>query len=514
MSDFIIPTVREILDSSSNKYGDKTFLTYIENGELIEKSFLDVRKDSLAFCRYLRNISSDKMHIALIGKTTYEYLVFATAILISGNVFVPFASEISSDEANRLFERADIDFVAYDGSFTSKIEDVKITKSFHSLPIEITDKVFFNGILESYSENSIYSSLSDYTVDENSLAMIIFTSGTTGIKKGVMHSVKSFMANIMHTPYVNYFENGNTALSVLPMHHVFCFSGDYLNNMKDGVTVVLNGSLKELSRNLKHFEPCVMRVVPMIAETLLKMVKSVQINNPDLTPREAAERVFGRNIKWLMSGGAYLPPELAEEYSKYDIFLRQGYGMTEAGCRIAVPDYDCSLDAVGKVVNICDVRIKDGEIQVKTPSAMLGYYKMPDETSEMFTSDGWLRTGDIGTLSNDRQLFITGRLKNLIILSSGENVSPEAIEKKFRKYEIVSEILVFAENDRIVAEIYPDYDYCDENGIENPYDNILFIVKELNSLAKPSHIIADIRIRKDPFKRTSNGKIKRSEHKI
>ena len=103
-----------------------------------------------------------------------------------------------------------------------------------------------------------------------------------------------------------------------------------------------------------------------------------------LSPREAAEEVFGKNIKWLISGGAYLNPQLTEEYEKLGIYLRQGYGMTEAGCRISVPDEGVSRESVGRVLDICDIRINNGEIQVKTPTVMMGYYKMPEETKEMF----------------------------------------------------------------------------------------------------------------------------------
>ena len=511
LKDIYVPTVREILDNSAEKYGTKPFLKFVVNGQIIDKSFIQVREDSLAFCRYLRNISTKKMHIAVVGKTTYEYLIFSTAVLISGNVLVPFAPEMSVDEANNLFDRADIDFLAYGKSFAKKIDSMENPEAFVSSPVEFTDRDFFKGVLKDYSSDSPYASLSDFSVDEDSLALIIYTSGTTGIRKGVMHSTKSFIANIMHTPYENYFEKGDLALSVLPMHHVFCFSGDYLNNLKDGKTVALNGSMKQLSENLKRFEPSVMRVVPMIAETLLKMIKSVRANNPGMSRREAAEKVYGRNITWLMSGGAYLSPELAEEYGKYGICLRQGYGMTEAGCRIAVPDMSCPLDAVGKVIDICDVRISGNEIQVKTPSVMLGYYKMSKETAKLFTKDGWLRTGDIGYLSEDGHLFITGRLKNLIILSSGENVSPEAIEKKFRNYDIISEALVYAENDRLVAEFYPDYYYCESNFIDDIDESIMLIVRELNSTAKAAHIISEIRIRKEPFEKTPSGKIKRRE---
>ena len=165
-----------------------------------------------------------------------------------------------------------------------------------------------------------------------------------------------------------------------------------------------------------------MRVVPMIAQHLLQRIKITAAKNPDIAPAEAAKIVLGKNLNWIVSGGAYLDPLLVEEYDKLGIMLRQGYGMTEVGCRISVPDRGVSTEAVGRVINICDVRTENGEIQIKTPTIMLGYYKMPEETAQMFTEDGWFRTGDIGYVTEDRQLFITGRVKNLIILSSGENV--------------------------------------------------------------------------------------------
>jgi long-subunit acyl-CoA synthetase (AMP-forming) len=249
----------------------------------------------------------------------------------------------------------------------------------------------------------------------------------------------------------------------------------------------------------------------MVAQSLLAKVKMILKRNPSFTPREAAEEVFGKNIRWLISGGAYLNPELTEEYEKLGIFLRQGYGMTEAGCRISVPDEEVSRESVGRVIDICDIRIQNGEIQVKTPTVMMGYYKMPEETKEMFTSDGWLKTGDIGYVTEDGQLFITGRVKNLIILSSGENVSPEAIEKKFGATELVEEVLVFGENNRIVAEIYPDYQLVEAWRIENVHEEIELIVNRVNSTLNTDRQISIFKIRETPFPRTSTGKIKRAE---
>lgn len=514
MKELNVPSIREIFEESVAKFADKTFIEYFDNNVIVKKSYKKVWSDSLAVCRYLRAISDKHLHIALCGNTSYEYLIFATACLISGSVLVPFAPDISASEASNLFKRADVDLIVHDSMLCDKVDEIINNTGIYLSPVHMTNKSVFNDILEKYSEDSEYAALADYEVDKDALALIIFTSGTTGVKKGVMHSTRSFVANILCTDYVSYLSSEDTILSVLPMYHVFCFSGDYVRNIRDGVTVALNGNMKDLTRNLLAFQPTVIRVVPMIAQTLLRAIKAVHAKNPSFTPRQAAEAVYGKNIKWLLSGGAYLPPELCVEYENYGIYLRQGYGMSEAGCRITIPDTFCSLDSVGRVIDICDVRIQGGEIQVKTPSVMLGYYKMPEETKEMFSEDGWLRTGDIGYLAEKEELFITGRLKNLIILSSGENVSPEAIEKKFNDIESIREVLVYAEKNMIVADIYPNYQYFEDNKIENPEEVIISIVKELNKESKASHTIAKVNVLKTPLERTGSGKIKRKANTL
>lgn len=507
-----IPSVLDLLDMGAEKYGNSPFIKYICNGEVKEKSFIQIRSDSQCVCRMIRNLTKEKVNIAVIGKTSYEYLIFSTGALISGNVFVPFSPDISVNEAAELFERADIEILLCEDEFFDKSElikekcpKLKFIKNFGSS----------EEICREFSDESKFASLSDFIVDKDECAIIIFTSGTTGVKKGVMLSTNALVGNIMYHEYcTDIFNEGDVALSVLPMYHSFCFSGDYLKNLKDGLCVCLNGELKDLTCNLKIFEPKVIRVVPMIAQSLLQRIKMLMKRNPSVTSDEAVKEIFGRNIKWLISGGAYLNPELVSEYDKLGIYLRQGYGMTEAGCRISVPDEGVSNESVGRIIDICDVRVNNGEIQVKTPTAMLGYYKMPDESEEMFTSDGWLKTGDIGCVTEDKQLYITGRVKNLIILSSGENVSPEAIEKKFAETDLIEEVLVYGENNRIVAEFYPDYEYAQINEITDIEAELEKIVDKMNETAKASHIISEIRVRNIPFEKTGPGKIKRYETKI
>ena len=515
MEIFDAPSVRELLDSGAEKYGDSTFIKFIRNGAIEERSFIKVRSDSVAVCRWIRSLSEKRMHIAIIGKSNYEYITCLSGILISGNVAVPFAPDISVEEAAELFKRADIEMVLYEQEFSVNAERLKELCPFIKFTVNLGDLDEFDRIYIEYSDSSQYAALSDIEVDKNACCVIIFTSGTTGIKKGVALSTLSLVGNIMYQDYItDIFTPNDVALSVLPMYHIFCFSGDYIKNLKDGVQVCLNGSLKDIIKNLTVFEPKVVRVVPMIAQTLLQRVKAILARNPEMQVKEAVTQVFGRNIQWLISGGAYLNPELIDEYEKLGIFLRQGYGMTEAGCRISVPYNTAARESVGRIIDLCEARIQNGEIQVKTPTVMLGYYKMPEETKEMFTEDGWLKTGDIGELTEDNQLFITGRVKNLIILSNGENVSPEAIEKKFADVELVSEVLVFAEKDRIIAEIYPNYEYAELEKIEDIQTVLEQTVDRMNKTAKASHIISEVRVRTEPLEKTASGKIKRKETKI
>lgn len=512
IKDFQAPSIRELIDRGAKKFGDATFIKFFRDGKIEERSFKRVREDSLAFCRWIRSRSTDKLHVAIVSKSNYEYITCVTGVLAGGCVAVPFSPEMTAAEASRLFENADIDMVLYEPEFEERAEEVKANCPFIRFFINLGDTETFEKIYSEYSSESEYAPLSEVEINKDDCAVIIYTSGTTGVRKGVMLSSNALIGNIMYHDYcTDVFTENGVSLSVLPMYHCFCFSGDYIKNLKDGVQVALNGNLRELGANLLRFEPKVVRVVPMIAQTLLQRVKFVMSRNPDLTPNEAAKAVFGKNIQWLISGGAYLNPQLVIEYEKLGIHLRQGYGMTEAGCRISVPDIGVSYESVGRVIDVCTARIRNGEIQIKSPTLMMGYYNMPEETAKMFTEDGWLKTGDIGELTENNELFITGRVKNLIILSSGENVSPEAIEKKFADHELIDEIMVYAENDKIVAEIYPDYVSAEFEKIGNVREFFETLVDDMNATAKASHVISVVKIRTEPFEKTGSGKIKRKE---
>lgn len=509
MKDLYIPDILELMNDSVRDYGEKPFIKYVADEEIITKSFKDARDDALVASRHIRSITTDKKHIAIIGKTTYEFIIYYLGILASGNVVVPIAPETSASETADLIKMADVEMVIYDEQFSDRIDEVK------SLCPEIMGTINFSGNLENakekYSATSEYASLSDIEIVKEDMCAIIYTSGTTGVKKGVMLNTFGMIGNILYTEYWKTFHEGDVTLSVLPMHHTFSFSGDVLYNIRNGVTVCLNGDMRNLVKNLNLFQPVTMRIVPMIAQSLLQRIQALMAKNPELSPKEAAQMIYGKKLIQLGSGAAYLSPKLVEAYEKFDISLRQGYGMTEAGCRVSVLDRGAPIESVGRLLNIVEGRVVDGEIQINTPSVMMGYYKNPEATAEMFTEDGWLRTGDSGYITEEGYLFITGRIKNLIILSGGENVSPEAIENKFNDYQPISEIMVYEENNAIVADVYPNYEYCTLNGIDDVEKEIKNQIAHVNATAKASHIISDVRITKEPLPKTETGKIVRKK---
>lgn len=484
-----IQTIKELLKYGAKRFKDKPCIEYRNNGILTVKTYTEMYRDSMNAARTILSCLPTRTHIALIGKTSYEYLTYYNGIFISSNVAVPIAPETDAFEIQQLIHKADVKAVICDESVKEKITSLPGIDSLKVIDIKAphaSDETF------ALPEN-----------DPEACALIMFTSGTSGDKKGVMLSSRALVSNVMFKEMS--YEGEHVALNVLPMHHIFSFSCDYLKNLKDGVTICLNGDIGNIGENLLYYQPTFIRLVPMMIESLLKKVKMIQRRNPDLSPREAAEKVFGKRLHSIIASGAYLPPEIAGAYENYGISVRQGYGMTETGPRIAVPNGRTSIYSVGAVIDICSVRIQDGEIQVKSPSLMSGYYNDPSATKAAFTEDGWFMTGDIGYVGEDGQLYVTGRKKNLIILSNGENVSPEEIEKKFIESPYVEEILVYGENNRIKAEFYLAPEHSGE-----AKTTVSRAVEEYNLTAQSEKQISDISFRDVPFEKTSSGKIKRN----
>ena len=505
-----VPTIRDLLDVAPAKHNDRTFIKYIRNGEIIEKKFSEVRSDGLAVCRKLRHEIPERTHIAIISKSTYEYIACMTGVLTAGHVAVPIDPDSKADDVAAIINDSDSTALLYGEEFSEYIETIRslCPKVKFEMVINPTN---FSNIYEKFSEKSEYAALSDVKMDPEACALIIYTSGTTGDKKGVMLSCEALVSNLIFEPYSDIVVRVDTVLSVLPLHHIFCFITGYIGPLHVGNCVCLNGEMRDLFKNMLIFKPNQIRIVPLIAQGMLARIKAVQAKNPNLSPKEAAAQVTGGNLDMLLSGGAHLDSSLAKAFEPYGIFLRQGYGMSEASGKVTIPDLDCPADCSGRLMSTVNARIVGGEIQLDTPGMMLGYYNRPEETAEVITEDGWLRTGDIGHIDENRILYITGRLKNLIILSNGENVSPEGIENKYKENKLVAEVLVYAEKDVICAEIFPNTEYAQAAGITDIRATLEEYTDKLNETALPSHVVARMIVRDTPLEKTALVKIKRNK---
>ncbi|MBQ7117396.1 MAG: AMP-binding protein [Clostridia bacterium] len=499
-----LTTVRNLIEFSVEKNGEKDFCRYIRDGELSVKSYREFYRDCISVCRYINSVTKEKINIAFIGNTSYEYIACLTGMIFSGNTVVPFSPDITAEEAAVLFEDADIQMLFCEEEFIDRADE--ISKSYDGIKsvVSLGDAAWFAEIFERYSDE-MYAEYSAEECNPDECALIIYTSGTTGKRKGVMLSNRNLAANSSYKVYS--MDDDDISFSVLPMHHIFCYACDVLKTVFDGGTLCLNGEMVNLYKNLLIFEPTIMRIVPSLCKSILTRIKISEKRHPELSAREAAELVVGKNFRRMIAGSAFLSGAVIDEFEKYGITARQGYGMSECSPRITTSDFSDKLKySNGVLIGTDDVRVRGGEIQVKGPSVMLGYYKREKETAEAFTEDGYLCSGDLGYIK-DNHIFLTGRKKNLVILSNGENISPEEIENRFADEAVIKDVIVKAEVDSLVAEIFPDWLYAEMTGVENMEEALSEIIDKVNTTLKSDRQIHYFKIRETPFRRTSTGKI-------
>lgn len=502
-----VKTLLDLVEASAEKYGDKTFIKEKAGKEISEKSFRMFRDDSMKVAEFIKDThSNEKIHAAVIGLTSYNYLICYFGTVSSGNVIVPLDAQLSCEDICDHIRRADVTALFYDAKYSKIIPEIK-----KSCP-QVRTYVAMQDNDE--ADNKLSDILGKYEpkkqapVSPDMLAAIVYTSGTTGLSKGVMLTHGNLIDNTMAQE--NESTTENVLLTVLPIHHVYCFTCDILLTLRYGPTLCVNDSLMRIAMNLQLFKPTIILLVPMIAETICKQIKNAA-KAKNLPAKTIANNFFGGRLKGIFSGGAYLAPEIVADYKSFGIPISQGYGMTECSPRISTGSFEIeNIGDVGTIVNGCTVKIVDGEITVKSPSVMQGYYKNPEATAEALTEDGWLRTGDLGYVDEQNRIFITGRKKNLIILSNGENVSPEELENKFASVEIVNEIIVYAEEGFVTAEIFPDKDITAQMSKDDVIAALNEEIKKVNATLSSSKTIRRLRLRDTEFDKTPSKKIKRT----
>ena len=510
--DCVSSTIRELLIKSETAYGALDAFRYKvkrsdEEGkkavEIESKTYTQLRNDSECFSAALETLGEQKSHIAIVGNTSYEWVVSYMGVVNSGSVAVPLDSLLPTEELCDLINRADVTTLVFD---ESKAEVANVASK---------DCPKLKNIISMSNDSKVESALSlwkligeqktgcTYEPSPEDLATIMFTSGTTGKSKGVMLTHRNLAENA--TCLDMKFEAGTVLMTVLPIHHAYCLSMDILKPLSVGGVICINDSLLRVAKNIKLFEPNMILMVPLMIETLAKKLEEAAWLPAPLVKA----KVFGKQFHTVCSGGAYLNPAYIDMFKKYGITILQGYGMTECAPVISNNlSWANKEGSVGKLLPNCEAKVVNEELWVKGSSVMQGYYKMPEETAATL-EDGWLKTGDLGYVDEDGFVFLTGRKKNLIITPNGENVSPEEIENKLGANRLVQEVLVRETEGVIEAEIFPDYEYAAKKKIKDMQSELQKIIDEYNKEAPLYKRVFKLKVREVEFEKNTTKKIKR-----
>ncbi len=505
-------TLYDLLINAGNLYGDKVFLRYAIDEVVYEKTYAQFVTDAKRLAAFIQKEGQawgHDLHVALLGHNSYEYLCAMLGTVSAGGVAIPMDTQLSKERLMENLEKADTDILFYDWEFRSQASYIMERCDFIHQAICLQEMSYIENIIDIMASTDG----SDFTTNVTSeqMAFIIFTSGTTGDSKGVMLSHANEIDNTFCSDNENPGEE--VVLGILPVHHVFCINSDIFMVMRYGNTLCISRDVRRMLADMQLFEPTFLRAVPAMLKAMINRVTILRTQHPELSLEEVKKQVWGSRLTKIASGGGYLAPDIAKRFKEVGVRIGQGYGMSECSPKISVPDYDREdkVESIGYLVRGCEVRIEDGEIQVKSPSVMMGYYKDEEKTKETITEDGWLRTGDLGYLDDDGFLYLTGRKKNLIILANGENVSPEGIENMFDQDLLVTDVLVYGKGEKIVCEIYPNYEYAQVHGIADIEGEVKKLVEKHNENLPTYSRIADVTVRKDPFEKTSSKKIIRTK---
>ena len=493
-----VETMKDIIDYGAKTYKGQSAFRYKVRKEVISKTYEDVKRDSESVSCILKNMEMLGKHVAVIGPTSYEWIISYFGIANSGSVVVPVDVQLPAADVCELLNRADVSVLIYD-ELRADVADMARTacegiKYIISMQSELPKLLTEQG--GSFEEKP----------DKDKLCAILFTSGTTGKSKGVMLTHKNLTDNAtcldMKIPA------GSVSMTLLPIHHAYCFTMDILKGLYIGLTICINDSIMHVSKNMKLFKPEIILLVPMVIESIYGKLR----DSGGLLPKKmVAKAAFGGNLHTICSGGAYLDPEYVDRFQEYGITVLQGYGMTECSPVISTNlEWNCKKESVGKLLPNCEAKVVDEEIWVRGSSGMMGYYNMPEETAEAL-EDGWLKTGDLGYVDEDGFVFITGRKKNLIILANGENVSPEELENQLSRSPLVKEVLVYAGERGIQAEIFPDLDYAKKKHVKDLTTALQHVVDDYNASVPPFKKILQMLVRETEFEKTPSKKIKRNQ---
>ena len=416
--------------------------------------------------------------------------------------------------------------------FTSREQLEKVEEAFTILnkkvEIVIVDDIEFDKIK---IDENVEANLVINSPEREDIALILYTSGTTGKPKGVMLTFDNILANVDSLDVYKMYEETDVTIALLPLHHILPLLGTGVMPLLYSATIVFLDDMSSVALidAMKKYKVTMLIGVPKLWEVMHKKIMDT-INSKGITrfifklakkinslsfSKKIFKKVsegFGGHIKFFVSGGSKLNPQVTEDFLTLGIKICEGYGMTETSPIISyTPKNDIVPDSAGRVIKDVEVKIADdSEILVKGRNVMKGYYKNPEATAEIIDKDGWLHTGDLGKLENG-YLYVTGRKKEMIVLSNGKNINPIEIETKISSMtNLISEIVVTEYNSILTAVIHPDFEKVKEEKIDNIYENLKWeVVDKYNQKTPDYKKILDVKIINEDFPKTTIGKIKR-----
>ena len=536
-----IDSIRDMLKRALEKNPDHVAFTYKENGKIVEKTVGNLYDSTSLLGTALLLMGHRNTHIACVGENSYNWIETYLTVLMSDSVFVPLDRELPIKDLVYLINESDSTVVFCDKKREKLLleheSEMPAVRAFITFEREESEGKFLS--YNKFKRSAVPYDKSEYENiknDPNALKDLVYTSGTTGVAKGVMLSEHNLVSSIYYGLGVSSLYN--TGLSVLPYNHTYEAVCDILVSIHAGTTLAINDSLKNVQNNMKLFKPSYVYLVPAFAEhfynainknidktgkrrlfnTMVRLSSFLLKFGIDLRRKifKSILKEFGGTLDRIVCGGAKIRPEIGKFFGDIGICMTGGYGITECSPLVSVNDErDNNYSSAGHRLACLEWKIDEpseegiGEILVKGDVVMLGYYKRPDLTREVLSEDGWFRTGDYGYINERDEVVITGRKKNIIVLNNGKNIYPEEIEGYIQNLPSVIEVVVsgikneHGEDVGLLASVYTGEEEIDQKTLET---DIRLAMRALPSYKQ----ISRLEIRSEPFPKTTTNKIKRT----
>ena len=550
-----VTDIKDMLNKTRELYADRPCYT-IKVGEGKFKTYThgEVRDMINYLGTALISLGLKGKRIAVIGENRYEWELAYLSVVCGTGVVVPLDKSLPANELDELIERSEVEAIFYTKKYEETVEKIKYDdKNKLKHLISMDSDVHKEGI---YSQKELIEKgkelveagnreFIDAKIDPDAMNIMLFTSGTTSKSKVVALSHKNLMSNVMDSASVIYLDSTDRVLSFLPLHHVFECTVGMILSLYCGAERFFCDGIRHIAENLKEYKITLTSFVPAIYEAMyknimktlekqgkLEAVKKLMVANRDKTMQERKaifqdiHNIFGGNIKMYISGAAALDKEVEQAFRDWGINLCQGYGLTESSPVVAVEtDENFRVGSIGKALPHVQARIDDpneegmGELVVKGPNVMLGYYNDKKATKEAL-EDGWLHTGDLAKIDEDGYIYICGRKKSVIVLKNGKNIFPEEMEALVNKIEGVKESFIFGKQQsddkddiKINVKIIFDREIMKEAYKAETDEEIRKVlqdkIKEVNSLMPKYKAIRGMLISEEPLIKTTTSKIKR-----